>query len=79
VGGRTFQIDYGDGTPHDAELCESVTYDTGGNVTGATHPTDTSYPDGIPWCITGQSYTIDGSGNIALIQSWDGLDDPKVW
>jgi hypothetical protein len=79
VGGRTFQIDYGDGTPRDAQLCTAVTYDTDGNVTGATHPSDVGYPDGIPWCITGQSYTIDGSGNVVLIQSWDGLDDPKVW
>lgn len=74
IGGRTFQIDYGDGSGvHDAQLCDDVSYDGQGNVTGATHPTN------VPWCITGQSYTIDGGGNIVLIQSWDGLGDPKVW
>jgi hypothetical protein len=74
IGGRTFQIDYGDGTgPHDAQLCTSVTYDGGGNVTGAAHPSN------VPWCITGQSYTINGAGKIVLTQSWDGLGDPKVW
>ncbi|MGE5461529.1 MAG: Ig-like domain-containing protein, partial [Solirubrobacterales bacterium] len=74
IGGRTFQIDYGDGTgPHDAQLCTSVTYDGGGNVTGAVHPSN------VPWCITGQSYTINSAGKIVLTQSWDGLGDPKVW
>ena len=83
VGGRTFYIDYtGEGTYALAQLCTSVTYDAQENVTGAVHPDDlnTTDPGSVdtPWCITGQSYTINSLGEIVLEQHWDGLGDPRM-
>jgi uncharacterized repeat protein (TIGR01451 family) len=72
VGGRTFYIDYGDGVPHEAELCPVVDYDGNGDPVAEMHAE-------VPWCITGQSYTIDADGDVVLTQYWDGIGDPKVW
>jgi len=74
IGGETFFIDLGDGEgPREAELCPVVGYETDGSPIAGMHPAD------LPWCITGQSYTIDEDGNVVLTQSWDGIGDPKIF